>query len=215
MLQTSTVERSTLELLKNLMHDEKLSDFLLAGGTNLALQIGHRRSIDLDLFSFKTFETDKLTDYLVQKYDFRVKLKRESNTIMGYISEVKIDIVAHIYSLLQEPIVVDGIRLYSLPDIAAMKLNAISDNGTRLKDFVDITYLSTVMPLSEMLSHYVTKYPNTDLVRALRSLSYFADIDFTTKIDLCCNKLFKWEKIEERIREMIKFENKVFETMPI
>ena len=57
MLQTSTVERSTLQLLKKLMCDEKLSDFILAGGTNLALQIGHRKSIDLDLFTYKEFET--------------------------------------------------------------------------------------------------------------------------------------------------------------
>ena len=55
MLQTTTVEKGTYELLKKLMKDDFLSDFLLAGGTNLALQIGHRRSVDLDLFSYKSF----------------------------------------------------------------------------------------------------------------------------------------------------------------
>jgi hypothetical protein len=197
------------------MQDERLSDFFLAGGTNLALQIGHRKSIDLDLFSYKPFETVELVDHLLERYDFQVDMKRERNTIMGYISGIKVDIVAHIYPPLQIPIVEDGIRLYTLADIVAMKLNAISDSGTRLKDFVDITYLSTKMPLSEMLAHYATKYPNSGSIRAIKGLSYFEEIDFTPTIDLCSGKPFQWEPIEQRIREMIKFENKIFETTPI
>ena len=215
MLQTATIEGSTLELLKKLMCDEYLSDFYLAGGTNLALQIGHRKSIDLDLFSYKPFETADLIDYLQQKYDLRVDVKKERSTIMGYISGVKIDLIAHIYPLLQEIVVEDEIRLYGLSDIVAMKLNAISDNGTRLKDFVDIAYLSTIMSFSEMLVYYETKYPNTTAIRALKGLSYFNDIDFEKPIDLCNGKKFQWKKIEQRIREMIKFENKIFETVPI
>ncbi len=119
-----------------------------------------------------------------------------------------------IYPPLQPPLVEEGIRLYALADIAAMKLNAISDSGTRLKDFVDIAYLSTRMPLSEMLSHYATKYPNSGSMRALKGLTYFEEIDFTPPIDLCNGKQFKWESIEQRIREMIKFENRIFENEP-
>ena len=146
MLRTETVERTTLELLKTLMRDEKLSDFTLVGGTNLALQIGHH---------------------------------------------------------------------YSLSDIAAMKLTAISDNGTRLKDFVDIAYLSTKMSFSEMLNNYTTKYPTTNSIRAIKGLSYYDDIDFSEQIDLCCGNKFEWKKIEQRIRDMIKFETKIFEQKPI
>jgi len=215
MLQTSTVERSTFELLKKLMQDEKLSNFILAGGTNLALQIGHRKSIDLDLFTYVQFETEKLINHLLQQYDILIERKKERNTIVGYIAGIKVDMIAHIYPLLQKSIVDEDVRMYSLLDIACMKLVAISDNGTRLKDFVDIAYLSTKMSLSQMLTGYATKYTNTSPLLAAKSLVYFGDINFDTKIDLCCNKPFKWEKIEERIREMIKFENKVFETMPI
>ena len=56
MLQTKTVEKQTFKLLKQLMQDPFLSDFLLAGGTNLALQLGHRKSVDLDMFSWKKIE---------------------------------------------------------------------------------------------------------------------------------------------------------------
>jgi len=215
MLQTSTVERSTLELLKSLMCDEMLSDFILAGGTNLALQIGHRKSIDLDLFAYQQFETAKLIDYLEKQYDLQVEVKKEHNTIIGYIAGVKIDMIAHLYPLLQEPIVEDGIRMYSLPDIVCMKLVDISDNGTRLKDFVDIACLSTKMSLSEMLTSYATKYPNTSPIHAIKGLSYFKDIRFDVSIDLCNGKQFEWKKVEQRIRDMIKYENKIFETAPI
>jgi len=214
MLQTETVERSTLELLKNLMCDEQLSDFILAGGTNLALQIGHRKSIDLDLFTYKPFETAKLIDYLQKQYDLQIQMKREHNTIIGSIAGVKIDMIAHLYPLLQEPIVEEGIRMYSLLDIVCMKLVAISDNGTRLKDFVDIAYLSTKMQFSEMITNYATKYSTTP-IRAVKGLSYFEEIDFSTPINLCNGKPFQWQKIEKRIRDMINFETKVFETMPI
>jgi hypothetical protein len=196
------------------MKDEYLSDFILAGGTNLALQIGHRESIDLDLFTFEPFDTDKLIKYKKKQYDFHVEIKKERNTIKGTIADVKIDMIAHIYPLLNEPIIEDSIRMYSLPDIVAMKLVAISDNGTRLKDFVDIAYLSTKMSLSMMMECYASKYP-TSPIHAIKGLSYFEDIIFSVPIHLCDGKHFEWKKIEKRIREMIKFENKVFETSPI
>ena len=215
MLQTQTVERGTLELLKKLMCDEKLSDFILAGGTNLALQIGHRKSIDLDLFTNKPFETTELSDYLIEQYNMQIEQRKDKNTILGYIDGVKVDMIAHIYPLLQNPIVEENVRMYSLIDIACMKLVAISDNGTRLKDFVDAAYLSTKISFSQMLKGYAEKYPNTSPMRAIKGLSYYEDIDFSEKIDLCEGKKFEWKKIEQRIREMIKFETKIFETMPI
>ena len=215
MLQKTTVERSTFELLKSLMRDEKLSDFILAGGTNLALQIGHRKSVDLDLFPNISFDAKRLEQYLIEKYNFTPLRVMEKDTVTGTIQSIKIDMVAHIYPLLYPPFVDEDIRMYSLQDIACMKLVAISDNGTRLKDFVDIAYLSTKISLKNMLLLYEKKYNRPNYFHALRGLSYFEDIDFNTFIDLCNGKQFKWEKIEQRIRDMIKFETKIFETEPI
>jgi hypothetical protein len=197
------------------MDDEQLSDFILAGGTNLALQIGHRKSIDLDLFTYKQFETAKLTDYLCEQYNMKIKSHSERSTIIGFINDIKIDMIAHIYPLLKEPVIENGIRMYALPDIVAMKLVAISDNGTRLKDFVDVAYMSTLMSLSEMITYYTTKFPNTVPLRALKGLSYHDEIDFDASIELCNGKQFQWKKIEQRIRDMIKFENKIFDDYPI
>ncbi len=191
-----------------------MSGFYLAGGTNLALCLGHRKSIDLDLFSPNSFDGKALEKHLTEKYDFRVDDVRERDTVKGAINTIKIDAIAHIYPLLKKPVVVEGIRLYSLPDIAAMKLVAISDNGTRLKDFVDIAYMSTKMSLSEMLASYAKKYPNSSSLHALKGLSYFNDIDFEVKIELMHDR-FDWSKIEKRIKEMIKYENKIFENPPL
>ncbi|MDR2804322.1 MAG: nucleotidyl transferase AbiEii/AbiGii toxin family protein [Dysgonamonadaceae bacterium] len=214
MLQIATVASDTLELLKTLMRDEKLSGFILAGGTNLALRLGHRKSVDLDLFPYKSFDGHKLQQYLTEKYHFEPEFVREHDTVKGLINGVKVDFVAHIYPPLNEPVVEEGIRLYSLNDIAAMKLVAISDSGKRLKDFVDMAYLSTKMSLNKMLSSYAGKYKNANPMHALRGLSYFGDINFNAEIELTRGK-FEWRKIEKRIGEMIKYENKTFETFPI
>jgi len=213
MLQTATVERKTFELLKKLMKDDVLSDFLLAGGTNLALQIGHRLSVDLDLFSYKSFDAQAIEKHLNKNYNFVVRRIFDVDTVIGYIDNIKVDFVAHIYPLLNSPLIENEIRLYSLQDIACMKLVAISDNGSRLKDFVDIAFLSTKMSLMDMLICYQKKYNRPNFYHAAKGLSYFDDIEFDTTIDLIDHP-FNWKKIEKRIREMIKYENRVFETMP-
>ena len=73
MLQKETVSRATFELLTKLMNDAKLCNFHLAGGTALSLYIGHRKSIDLDLFSPLEFDVSDLEEHLIDKYDFKKK----------------------------------------------------------------------------------------------------------------------------------------------
>ena len=214
MLQTQTVERKTFELLKQLMQDKFLSNFLLAGGTSLALQLGHRNSIDLDMFSYQEFDSHLLENYLLENYNFESHRIFEKNTVLGHIDGIKVDFVAHLYPLLNQPLEEDDIRMYSLIDLACMKLVAISDNGSRLKDFVDIAFLSTKMSLNEMLFAYSKKYSRPNYFHAAKGLSYFDDIDFEVEINLI-NKVFDWKKIEKRIKEMIKFENKIFDNYPI
>jgi len=214
MLYKETVESGILELLKTLMQDEKLSDFLLAGGTNLALRFGHRRSIDLDLFSYQHFDSISLVEHLTQNYNFEITDVKEKDTVKGFINNIKVDIIAHVYPIVDEPFIADKIiRLYSIKDIVAMKLRAISDSGKRLKDFVDISFLSTKMSLNQMLDAYAHKYQCASTLHALRGLSYFDDIDFDTTINLTTG-VFSWKKNEKRICDMIKYENKIFETPP-
>ena len=216
MLYTKTVESHTLGLLKKLMNDELLSGFLLAGGTNLALRLGHRKSMDLDLFAYQHFDALLLSEHLSEKYQFKKQDVREKDTIKGYIHDIKVDIIAHVYPLIDEPYIIEeNIRLYGIRDIIAMKLAAISDSGRRLKDFVDIAYLSTHFTLTQMLDAYGSKYKNSSILHAARGLAFFDDIDFNAHVELENDKYFDWNKIEKRIIQMIKHENKLFQNEPI
>jgi hypothetical protein len=211
MLHTKTVTRETLKLLKKLMADPNLSEFSLVGGTALSFYLGHRKSIDLDLFRKDSFSASALSLYLKEKYNFQEDFQ-DNNTLKGFINDIKIDFITHKYENVKTIHTIEKLRLYSLEDIAAMKLNAIADNGTRLKDFVDIVCLSTKMSLNEMLESYQKKYPNTNAMRALRGLTYHADI-MHEPIDLIIGD-YNWNKVSQRIDEMIKNDTTKFLDMP-
>lgn len=213
MLYTETVKRETLALLIKLMSDERLQDFSLAGGTALALYMGHRMSVDLDLFTPNSFETKKLEEYLIGKYDFKSDYFEE-NTLKGTIDKVKIDCITYSYPNLESSYVSkEGIRLYSVKDIVAMKLSVIADDGSRLKDFIDVACLSTKMSLNDMLNAYTEKYPNANPIRPLKGLLYFEDINFDEPIQTLQGK-YKWQSIKNRLEQMQKNREKIFEKLP-
>lgn len=213
MLQTNVVAESTLELLKRLQAEIPLKDFNLAGGTALALYLGHRISVDLDLFSPNSFDTKKLKDFLEKKYGFRTSFSAE-NTLKGSIGNIKIDCIAHAYPYLRKPYCENGVRLYSMEDIIAMKLSAIADNGSRLKDFIDIAYLSKQYSFSSMLKFYADKFPDANVIRPLRAVTYFGDIDFQENVVMMQGK-FDWKPIERRLLTMAAKQDMVFEKVPL
>jgi hypothetical protein len=192
-VNTQTVETGTSELLKSIMSDTVFDQFALAGGIALSLLIGHRKSIDLDLFTVEEFNPSQLEKYLQDKYAFRRDF-REGVSLKGEVNGVKLDFIRHDYPDVEPGIQDNGIRLYSFKDIAVMKLFAIADNSTRLKDFIDVAYLSKYLSLKEMLMAFAVKYLQINPYRAAKGLSYYDDIRFTEKIDLL-DKDFKWEDI--------------------
>ncbi len=211
MLHKKTVERNTFELLRQLMEDPKLKNFSLAGGTALSLYLGHRKSIDLDLFQNTDFSTSEISQHMEKNYNFKVS-SREENTLKGFVNKVKVDCITHKYPNINPINNINGIRLYSIEDIAAMKLNAIADNGTRLKDFVDIAYLSTKLTLNQMLESYQEKYKNSNAMRAVRGLIYQCDI-IHEPISLI-NAKYEWKDVSRRIEEMINNDTKIFTLSP-
>ena len=207
MLYKNTIEDKTFELLERLMRDAKFNGFHLAGGTALALQIGHRKSIDLDLFAIEGFDYEVLNGYLKANYGFTASFF-EKNTLKGFIENIKIDILTHSYPLVEPILTENNIRMYSIKDISAMKLNAIVSNGTRVKDFIDVAWISTIISLSEMLNAYETKY-QSNYIPALKSLLYFDDIDFNEPVQMTNGKL-KWKQISKRLEMMSKYPKRVF-----
>lgn len=208
MLQRIAVKDSTLELLIKLMKDDLLNDFSLVGGTALALQIGHRDSIDLDFFCKKQYDALELQTELDKKYNFRQNYLSK-NTLKGEIEGVKIDFIRHEYDNIEDDILIENVRMSSLIDICAMKVNAIVGNGTRIKDFIDTAFLSSFFSMMDIGNAYQKKYPNSNFLMATKALTYYEDIDFNEPIKLMVGKL-EWSIIEKRLYDMVNHPKKVF-----
>ena len=208
MLQTQTIAPATLQLLTRMMQDPELRSFRLVGGTALALQLGHRISVDLDLFTDTAFDEQQLREYLEKNYGLQTDYISRS-TIKGEIDGVQIDCIAHEYPWLQKPTEEDGIRLASMPDICAMKLNAIAGNGTRIKDFIDIAWLSSHYTLNQMLDFYERKY-NANVLMPLKAIIFFDEIDFDEPVHLINGKKVNWKKYEKLLLEIEKHPDKLF-----
>jgi hypothetical protein len=176
MLQTKAIETPTLDLIKNLQAKTYLQGFYLVGGTALALHFGHRKSIDIDLFSNFDFNSAELLEKIHQDFSYQI-LFTATNTLKGHIGNINVDILAHRYKLVSGVEKIDGVDILSLPDIIAMKLNAISTSGQRSKDFIDIYYLLKKYRLEKMLEFYQEKYNQNNISFVLKSLIYFDDVD--------------------------------------
>jgi hypothetical protein len=195
MLFYPTIDTSTLELLIKLLGLPLFKDMRLAGGTSLALQLGHRRSVDLDLFG--TLQTDELTlSAQLAVFEKITWLKKSSNINIFSINEVKVDFVNYSYPWMEEVKVEDGLRLAGLKDIAAMKLAAVTGRGTK-KDFIDIYFLLQQYPLKEMMNFYNKKYADGSDFLVLKSLTYFEDAEQEQEPVMLTN--INWKTIKETV----------------
>ena len=205
MLFTDTVQPATLELLKGIMAIPDLADFTLAGGTALALQIGHRMSYDLDFFGSKVLDKDELIDLLNDLGEIKL-LSQSKNIIVLSINSIKVDFVNYKYPFLESIKMKQDIRLSGLKDICAMKHAAISGRG-RKRDFYDIFYLLNHYSLEDQLSFYKAKYLDGSVFLVLKSLSYFEDADQDEELMLLSP--VKWEFVKSKIQtEVMKIMEK-------
>lgn len=200
MLHEKSVEPGTLELIKKLQADPLLESFVLVGGTALALHLGHRLSIDIDLFSQTDFDASILLEHLEQSYSFSLQFQHQ-NTLKGIIDGVFVDLLTHPYPQIESTHHENGIRLMSVQDIAAMKVNAIAGNGTRVKDFIDLYFLSKSFNFNEILDFYKRKYANRNTFHALKSLTYFDEIDFAAWPILLKEKGLSPKKLQKVLLE--------------
>ncbi len=175
MLHYETISPDTLELLRKIQSLESFKEIRLVGGTALALQIGHRKSIDLDLFGDIYAPLDELTNELsaISKV---VPLSSSKMMRFFLVNGVKVDVVNYPYKWIDRPIVEDGIVLAGIKDIAAMKLSAVANRGTK-KDFIDVYFLLKTYSLELLFKWYLEKYENAELFTVVKSLTYFDDAE--------------------------------------
>ena len=116
MLHTETVEKGTMDIVKKLMADGNFDSFNLVGGTALALKIGHRKSIDIDLFTTSDFNAQEISKYLTTTFN-ATRVQAINNGVFCFINGVKLDLLAHKYPLVENLEIVEDIRMVSLKDI--------------------------------------------------------------------------------------------------
>jgi predicted nucleotidyltransferase component of viral defense system len=153
-----------------------LHKFYLVGGTALALQLGHRFSIDLDLFSTDSFDSTTLFGLLSEHFDEVTLESEEPSMLITTISQVKVDFVKMGYPILFPSLEIDGIRMLDLRDIAPMKLKAIAQRGSK-KDFFDMYYLIEILPLQEIIRLFSEKFRQQEIFHVIKSLVYFEDAE--------------------------------------
>jgi predicted nucleotidyltransferase component of viral defense system len=181
----------------------QLNNFCLVGGTALSLKLGHRISIDLDLFQTTEIEVERLIKLLQQEFksDFEYENLKINYAVFCKINKVKVDLVQYTHPIIADIEVIDGIRMFSNKDIAAMKINAILGRGVK-KDFWDLFELLKLYSLNDIINFYNQKYPNQQLLISVpNALTYFDDADDSPDpIGLLGQN---WEDIKEFIRARV------------
>lgn len=164
-------------VLGELQHSSVLLPFYLAGGTGLALQLGHRRSQDLDFFNAELFDEEALVQKVQRISEFSL-LSRAPHTVHAVIQGVKVSFLGYDYPLLFPRHTFLDVKVADPRDIACMKISAIASRGTK-RDFIDLHAESQQVSLSELLDLFGKKFAQARYNRAhlLKSIVYFEDAE--------------------------------------
>ena len=175
-MHQETISGTTERVLAK-VSDQLKGGFYLAGGTALAIELGHRRSIDLDWFSAADFSHLILKKTMSDAGSFELN-GEEEGTIHGVLDGVRISFLRYPYPLLFPVIAFEGASLADERDIAAMKIDAVSSRGSK-KDFIDLYFLLEKYSLAELLEIFERKYAGIKFneLHILKSLSYFDDAE--------------------------------------
>lgn len=177
-----------------------LSDFYLAGGTALALHLGHRKSVDLDFFKFDSFSPQKIYNSL---QDLNPKIIQETEgTLDIIVNDVKVSFLQYPYKMLKSTIVYKSIYLASIEDIACMKITAISSRGSK-KDYFDLYMILQQYSLEEIFKLFIEKFKGIDysLNHILKSLVYFEDAEKDPEPDLLID--LNWNEVKKEIINIV------------
>lgn len=180
----------------------------LAGGSALAIHFGHRKSEDFDFFTPNGFDADKIIKSLKKIGVFTINTK-EKNTLLGVFSNVKFSLFKYEYPVLFKTFILSDIAILDPKDIAAMKLAAIIDRGTK-KDFIDIFFLvKNNISLDNSLKYYDQKYKAlaNNLYSLIKGLLYFADAEDSDMPEMI--EKLSWEEVKEFFqKEVVKLAKK-------
>ena len=200
-MHLETISSETKRILAKIAKSKIAREFYLAGGTALALQLGHRQSIDLDWFLKYPFSNSEIKKGLAALGKFQLDNEAEG-TINGLLDGVRVSFFYYDYDLLFPLVNFEGANLADERDIAAMKIDAVSSRGSK-KDFIDLYFLLERYKLEELIGFFEKKYADIkyNKLHILKSLIYFDDAqDEPMPIML---KQTEWNKVKEKIKEAV------------
>lgn len=168
MVYLNTIDPALYKVLLDFSRFPELSTFSLVGGTALALQVGHRKSDDLDFFTDRSFDIREVKDGIL-RYNPKVTFLNETRQGISFSLPLpnnfedtrKLDIYNWAVKFIRPAVQENGLRLASLEDIAAFKLDVICHRKEK-KDYVDIAVLMEKFTFEQMLDFYKEKFPMND-----------------------------------------------------
>jgi len=189
-------------LFNNLLKQDWIRSFYLAGGTALALHIGHRQSIDFDFFTQNEFDSSAIIQKLQGIGSFDL-FDQSDDTINGSLNNVKISFFRYSYPLLVDLHRFNELFIADMLDVALMKLGAIAGRGSK-KDFIDLYFLLQYFSTNELFENYSLKYGMEigNHYHLLKSLLYFKDAE-NQPMPIMMKKI-NWEDIKAEIVSRIQ-----------
>lgn len=200
-LKYHCVSDELVQLINVICNDSFFNEFRLFGGTALALQLGHRISVDADFICDNTFKKKELTHHLEQIFPDTVSNIVEGDLgVFAKVGGIKIDFLSWNKPFIRPQIEMDDIRLMHVEEIAAHKLYAILNRGEK-KDYVDIACLLDVYSLADLLQFYKEKYNGSNSVQIIKYLLSYSDIDFQPMPQMIID--MDWPTIKDKLQNAV------------
>ena len=194
-MHIEALNKETLDAFRLVANVPIVKKAYLAGGTALALHLGHRISEDLDFFSQTDFEEDILEEQMKAVEGFELGDKNWK-TIKGFIGSVKFSLFWYKYPLIEPTQTCEGIQILGLKDLAGMKVHAITGRGVR-RDYIDLYFLRKLFRQVEMMGFYEQKYGDFENRAGMifRALSYLDDAEDTPMPEMLVK--VDWDEVKE------------------
>ena len=198
MLHLKTITPTLQKIIQTVATTPELSLFRLVGGTALSLYLGHRVSVDADFFSENAFDKREIEQIILRVFPDCEKVSETAYGFTWVYEDVKIDFYDWKVRFLNPATLTENMKLASLPDIAAYKLDAVVGRKTE-KDYRDVAQLLEVFTLSEMIKFYQQKFPYNNARIVLDHLTVVAQIERDASIIEIIER--DWTNVVEKINE--------------
>jgi hypothetical protein len=202
---TEVISSPTEETFQHLSALESIRNFYLAGGTGLALHLGHRRSVDLDLFCARPFDEEAILADIRPLPNIRI-IARAPQTLHLHIAGTKVSFLGYNYPVLFPFEYFRKFAVAAVLDIAGMKLNALANRGTK-RDFVDLYSIAQNYELVGLLAQFERKFEQVhyNRIHVLKSLVYFADAEKDPMPDMLVP--LSWQTVKSYfLQEVLKLD---------